>query len=249
MLLSFTKSNYKCLPHQRHNLTPSWFQEAAHSVRGTAGIILPQEACCPRHRKAVNLRSFPWRLTVLWEATWQDSFGVTPQIPAKIFLLWREKEKWNFQTGQISQERNVQLVFLPPASFYHYTILLCPRDSICKPCLPSVGTFEVRLTSSQRAEWHYLWIPCNWLGAEKGGCQFCKGSIICCSRRSAPERSFACEDECWMHAFPLLSPPRSCWISHSSEHSPESASLLTSQKEEKTLCENGALMVCESEDS
>lgn len=32
--------------------------------------------------------------------------------------------------------------------------------------------------------------------------------------------------------FPLLSPPHSCWISHSSKHSPESASLSTSQRED-----------------
>lgn len=164
------------------------------------------------------------------------------------FFLERERkvELWNWPN--ISGEKSAILPPPPPSPFIIMPSLYM-QETICKPSLLSAGTLEACLTGTQRAAWHYLWIPCSWLRAVMGGCQFCKGSIICCSRRSAPECSFAWEDECLMHSLvPLLSPLHSCWVSHSSEQGPESASLPTSREGEKTLW-NGAFMVGESKDT
>lgn len=161
--------------------------------------------------------------------------------PTKIFLLWRGKEKWNSAAGQIFQERNVQLVFLPtPLPPYHCTILVHSRNPICKSCLPSVGTSEACLTGIQGAEWHYLWFLCNRLRAVdwrgyKEDVSFARTALL--AVLSALPQNAHLLVKIGLNAFPssLLSPLHCCWISHSSKHSPRSTSFSTNQKEEDVL--------------
>lgn len=67
--------------------------------------------------------------------------------PAKTFFclfVWREKEKWDFETGQICQGRKVQFIFspTPPPSPYHYPIPLHPGD-----CLQALSSLHRHIRS------------------------------------------------------------------------------------------------------
>lgn len=115
----------------------------------------------------------------------------------------RKVELWN--RSDISGEKCANS-FSFPLPFTINTIFLHPQDHL-QTSSSLVGTFEACLTDIPRmAGWHYLWFPWSWHGTALEGCQFCKGSIIHCSPCSAPECSFAGEDE-RLDALPSLCCP------------------------------------------